>query len=565
MKLSFNYIIVASLLLCSCAKTVEKPQAIKQKIVIYQAVPRIFGNDNLTNKFGGTLEENGCGKMNDFTSEALGSIKCLGVTHVWYTGIIQQATKTDWSKYGVPTQNPDVVKGEAGSPYSISDYYSVSCDLAEDPAKRMEEFDSLVARTHDCGMKVIIDFIPNHVARQYETIVGDKTEQLGINDDTTVEFSPNNNFFYMPGQSLDLSAIIANSTYSEEPAKASGNDVFSNKPRVDDWYETIKLNYGVDYRDGSEHFDPIPSTWIKMSDILLYWAGKGVDGFRCDMSEMVPVEFWHYAIARVKETYPEILFVAEIYNPKSYVSYVDDGGFDYLYDKVELYDSLRAVVEGRRPASIISSVFELPTYNSLVKDHMLNFLENHDEQRIASKFFGGSPEAGRPALAVSALCNNNPFMIFYGQDLGEPSMDAEGFQGADGRTTIFDYWGLERMAALKHANYDIAGLPDSLQSIRGYYEKVMNLATTSHAVKYGTFVDLMPYNKDNETFDQNTMYAFARVSELETVIVVANFSKEEKTTTLKLDGKISDKELTATIAPQDIMVFNWRNNYRPSK
>ena len=553
-----KYIIIpcllTSLVLGSCQNKAEEPLPSNEKMLVYQMIPRIYGNDNLTNKFAGTYAENGSGKMNDVTPEALASIKELGVTHVWYTGILQQGTKTDWSEYGVPRQNPDVIKGEAGSPYSITDYYGVNCELAVDPAKRIEEFEALVKRTHDAGMKVMLDFVPNHVAREYHSVMG-VAEDFGASDDVTKAFDPQNNFYYMPGVELDMSNILVNTSYKELPAKASGNDVFTNKPSVDDWYETIKLNYGVDYTDGSKHFDPIPSTWNKMVDILLYWAGKGVDGFRCDMVFMVPVEFWNYAIAAVKSQYPDMLFVAEIYDPTIYVSYVEEGGFDYLYDKVELYDSLRTVVEGRRPASIIASVFDLPTYNSSAATHMLNFLENHDEQRIASNFFGKSAQAGIPALAVSALCNSNPFMIYYAQELGEESMDAEGFQGADGRTTIFDYWGLEKLKDFRAVGYDGTKLASEMKSIRDQYIKLMKVATTSDAALNGEFIDLYKYNKENPCFNTDVVYSFARKSAKETMIVAANFSDEPQTVEIKTGDITKDGVVKGVIEPHNYILI----------
>lgn len=554
MKIYFISSLLASLVFCSCSNKTEEPLPSNEKMVVYQMIPRIYGNDNLTNKFAGTYAENGSGKMNDVTPEALASIKELGVTHVWYTGILQQGTKTDWSEYGVPRQNPDIIKGEAGSPYAISDYYGVNCELAVDPAKRMEEFEALVKRTHEAGMKVMLDFIPNHVAREYKSVMG-VAEDFGASDDVTKAFDPQNNFYYMPGQELDMSNILNKTTYKESPAKASGNDVFTNKPSVDDWYETIKLNYGVDYTDGSKHFDPIPSTWNKMVDILKYWAAKGVDGFRCDMVFMVPVEFWNYAIAAVKADYPNQVFVAEIYDPTIYVSYVEEGGFDYLYDKVELYDTIRTVVDGRRPASIIASVFDLPTYNSSAATHMLNFLENHDEQRIASDFFGKSAQAGIPALAVSALCNSNPFMIYYAQELGEESMDAEGFQGADGRTTIFDYWGLKKLKDFRAVGYDGSKLAPEIKTIRDQYIKLMKVATTSDAALNGEFIDLYKYNKENPCLNTDVVYAFARKSAKETMIVAANFSDEKQTVEIKTGEITKDGVVKGEIAPHDYLLI----------
>lgn len=513
--------IFTTLALTGCSpKASETPiEEQANKIVIYQMMTRIFGNDNTTNSFNGTRAENGCGKMSDVSSEALQSIKRLGANYVWYTGILQQASKTDWTAYGLLQQNAAVVKGNAGSPYAIVDYYSVSPDLVDDVNNRIQEFEALVKRTHDAGLKVVLDFVPNHVAREYHsTVCPAGVEALGAKDNTDVAFDAQNNFYYFPTETL-----VWHNTYQETPAKVSGNDVFhSVTPSEDDWYETIKLNYGVEYRETGErikHFDPIPSTWNKMTDILLYWASKGVDAFRCDMSEMVPSEFWQYGIGRVKEQYPNILFIAEIYNPRVYEEYIATGGFDYLYDKVELYDSIRSVVEGRRPIEAIEACLTLPTYtNEVVAGHMLNFLENHDEQRIASSFFGGSAQAGIPALYVSALINSNPFMLYFSQELGEDAPDAEGYQDADGRTTIFDYWGLERQKAWKQAAWDETKLPAEYLSIRQRYEDVMKLAQLPVVKSGGTM------NLTDDAMRQARVFAFQRSSEDgASLTVVANF------------------------------------------
>ena len=510
-----------AVLACTSCATKPTPDVEPQpdgKIVIYQMMVRLFGNDNTTNIFNGTREQNGCGRMSDITPEALQSIRRLGANYVWYTGIIQQASKTDWSAYGLPLQTPDVVKGNAGSPYAICDYYAVSADIADDVAQRAAEFDALVQRTHDAGLKVMMDFVPNHVARQYQSVIRPDVS-LGAADQTDLAFDPQNNFYYFPGQTLTWGQ------YTESPARVTGNDVFhSPQPAEWDWYETIKLNYGREYLpDGSriDHFDPIPSTWLKMTDILLFWAARGVDGFRCDMSEMVPSAFWHYAIARVKEQYPGILFLAEIYNPQVYEEYIVDGGFDYLYDKVELYDSIRAVVEGRRPVDAIEACLSLPTYtNDRVSGHMLNFLENHDEQRIASSFFAGSPQAGIPALYVSALINGNPFMNYFAGELGENAPDAEGFQGADGRTTIFDYWGLERQKAWKQAGWDESKLPEEYLTVRRRYEEVLKLAQSAAVVSGQTT------NITTDAMRQARVFAFQRQAADNQLTVVANFGDE---------------------------------------
>ena len=509
----------------------------KERLMIYQTLVRLFGNTNKTRKKNGTIEENGCGKMSDFNVSALNSIKKLGCNAVWYTGLLQQASQTDYSKYGIPTHNKHVLKGVAGSPYAISDYYSVSCDLADDPARRMEEFDELVERTHKCDLKVIIDFVPNHVARQYKSVTAPEgVKDFGADDDKNKGFDPQNNFYYCCGQHLQVPQNFDDGSpiYQEFPAKATGNDCFNAYPSMNDWYETVKLNYGVDYCGGGHLcFDPIPDTWNKMLDILLYWAAKGVDGFRCDMVFMVPVDFWHWAIAKVKEKYPKIVFIAEIYDPAIYRSYIHYGGFDYLYDKVGLYDTLRAIVECRESANAITNRWQ---EIDDIHDNMVNFLENHDEQRLASDFFAGSPEKGRPALVVSALMRCNPFMCYFGQELGETGMDEEGFSGRDGRTTIFDYWSVEKVIRWRGTDgrwrYQ-KNMKKCEISLREYYNRILNLANEEKAFREGGFYDLQ-YCNQNEAYNPHRTYSFLRWSGKTQYLVVANFNAEEREITVNI-------------------------------
>ena len=499
-----------------------------EKITIYQVLPRLYGNTVANNIPGGDIHENGCGKLGDFTPEALKRIKDFGFTHIWYTGVLEHATQTDYTAYGIAKDHPAVVKGKAGSPYAIKDYYDICPDLASAPDKRMKEFEALVRRTHKAGLKMLIDFVPNHVARSYHSDAKPaRVKDLGEGDDMAKGFSPQNNFYYLPGQMFSTENFeedrAANVPYREYPAKVTGNNCFSPRPGRNDWYETVKLNYGVDFYAGcTPHFDPVPDTWDKMTAILLFWAKKGVDGFRCDMAEMVPAEFWAYAIAKVKEKYPKLIFVAEVYNPAEYRRYLQSG-FDYLYDKVGLYDTLRAVVRGEASASCITGQWQCVDD---IRTHMLYFLENHDEQRIASDFFAGSGEKARPALAVSAFMGTNPLMIYAGQELGERGMDAEGFSGRDGRTTIFDYWHVDTLDRLCHG--DLLTCTPEQQALYAYYNNIVKLCNSEAALREGTFYDLQyaNYVADNG-YNADRQYAFLRAAGKEKMLIVANFADQD--------------------------------------
>lgn len=518
------------------------------KIVVYQMMTRLFANTRTTNKPYGTIGENGVGKMEDINDAALIGIKELGITHIWYTGIIEHALLTDYTAFGIPLDDADVVKGRAGSPYSIKDYYDINPDLAVDVKNRMLEFERLVDRTHKNGMKVVIDFVPNHVARAYHSdSKPEGVRDFGENDDRSKAFLPDNNFYYLPGQAFhppkDYNSLGPANTYpnkdgkyEENPARVTGNDQFTATPTIHDWFEAVKLNYGVDYLNNRKtYFDSIPDTWTKMRDILLFWSGKKVDGFRCDMVQMVPVEFWHWVIPQIKAVNPDIIFIAEIYEPHLYRSYIDHGGFDFLYDKVQLYDTLRLLIRGGAYATDVHGI-----QKSLagINDNMLHFLENHDEQRIASPFFSGNPWKALPGMVVSATIDKGPVMIYFGQEVGEPAEGAEGFAGNDGTTTRFDYWGVpEHQKWVNDKRFDGGKLSDEQKALRKFYADLLNFTRTNPAISKGDYLDLTWSNVALKN-TSNRLVTYARAFENDRFLFVTNFSDKPEHFSLQLSPEV---------------------------
>ncbi|WP_298651541.1 alpha-amylase family protein [uncultured Proteiniphilum sp.] len=497
-----------------------------RKPFIYQLLPRLFGNAAATNKINGTLEENGTGKFNDISDAVLQKIKANGYTHIWYIGVLAHASTTDYTAYGLPEEYPEIIKGKAGSPYAVRDYYDVDPDLAVNVADRTAEFDALIQRTHDAGLKVIIDNVPNHVARNYRSVNRPEgVKDFGEDDDNSLAFSPQNNYYYIPGQPLEIQLSPEKSagfSYSEFPAKVTGNDCFSHRPTQFDWYETVKLNYGVDYlNEKKTHFDPVPDTWRKMRNILIYWAEKNVDGFRCDMAEMVPLAFWRWALPQVKERFPGILFLAEIYNPSVYRDFLADNTFDYLYDKVGLYDVLRDVACGYRPSSDIT--FTLNNVGD-IQHRMLNFMENHDEQRLASDYFLKKGSKGKAAMIVTCCANTNPVMIYAGQEFGERGMDEEGFSGKNGRTSIFDYWSVDTLRRWNNnGQWNDEQLSGEEKELHEFYTRLITLCNSEPTLACGLFYDLMPANYENLEFDSTRLFTFLRSDKKDLLLIVANF------------------------------------------
>ena len=494
------------------------------KPIIYQLIPRLFTNYCASPVRNGSIIQNGSGKLNAITPEILKQIKALGVSHVWYTGVIEHAHVADYTRYGIKQSNPHVVKGRAGSPYAITDYYDIDPDLSEDVEHRMQEFEALVKRTHQAGMKVIIDFVPNHVGREYSSDAKPRgIRDLGEGDDTNMFFSPRNNFYYITRQKfspIEVNLGEGKEEYVEFPAKASGNDCFTAYPGKCDWYDTVKLNYGVDPWNGEKRFDPIPPTWFKMLHILRYWAAKGVDGFRCDMAHMVPLEFWHWAISLVRDKYPQMIFIAEIYDVNLYRPFIEVGGFDYLYDKVTLYDTLFGIDRNNVSAANITSCWQSVEG---ISSHMLNFLENHDEVRYASPFYAGDANKVIAPLVVSSMINTGAMMIYAGQELGEDAAGEAGYSGNDGRTTIFDYWVIPTIQKwLNGGKCDSALLSADELKLRDTYAKILHICK-ERAITEGDFFDLMYVNYDNPDFDPHKHYAFIRRYANTMLLIAVNF------------------------------------------
>lgn len=295
-------------------------------MIVYQVLTRLWGK----------------GRFSDWNVKEFNYLKKLGVTHIWFTGIPRHAT-------GAP-----FVKGDPGSPYSICDWYDVNPYLADVPGNRMQEFRSLVDRVHSAGLKVITDYIPNHVSPDYK----------------------------------------------------------GNLPRYDwcdfDWTDTRKVNWSD------------PATLPQMIDILSFWLALGVDGFRCDMVELVPVEQLGRLISELRKIKKDAVFIGEVYDFANYRPYLD-AGFDFLYDKSGEYDAVRSI-NGGAPVSLLTSNWQRLQD---MQPRMLNFLENHDEERL--------PRPDFAALAAAAAFNNASYLMYFGEEIGESASDE-----SNRRTSIFE-------------------------------------------------------------------------------------------------------------------------------
>jgi glycosidase len=509
-------------------------KATSEKFVVYQMMFHLWGNKQTELVRNGSYQVNGVTKFKDVSDVALKALKNKGITHVYATGLLEHATMENFSAYGSPIDHPSVVKGRAGSPFAIKDYYDVNPFLADDPAKRMDEFKLMLNRFHANGLKLVIDFVPNHLARQYSSDQKPKgVIDFGVNDNKQVAFDVNNNFYYLPGTQFTVPEgvhppVPVNIPYIEIPAKVSGNNVFSPQPSINDWFETVKLNYGIDYQNGNQsHFDPIPNTWIKMHEVLSYWTDLGVDGFRCDMAEMVPVEFWTYAISKIKQQNPKIIFIAEIYQPDRYRDYIFKGGFDYLYDKVGLYDGVRRLMQ-QKPEATCADITRVWQHESGdFANHMLRFLENHDEHRLnTSAFAANNFWSTIPGMVITATLHDGPLMVYMGQEFGEKANEIEGYNEADDRSSMFDFWRVEtHQRWMNGGKFDGGALTTEEKQIDAFYQDLFKRVVKSEAISKGAFFDLQYAQSVN--YPSQKVYSFLRYTQHDRLLILCNFDAQK--------------------------------------
>ncbi len=531
------------------------------KLRIYQMFPRLFGNTNTSRIPNGTYDQNGCGKFADLNDPALASLKQLGFDAVWVTGVLRQATTRDYSSLGLPPDDPDLLKGIAGSPYAIRDYFDVCPDYAVDPAKRIEEFKALLARAKKHNLKIFMDFVPNHVARSHTSVV--HPERDFGKDDQGTEFFSSDDFYYLKSSSAGPPLRLATfDPKKKEPltpttkviwedqnnrfpglkekidglfppetkrARVTGDNQNTWLPSQDCWYETIKFNYGYDFTQGAkgkrQHPTvqqpdvPVPNLWKKMDAVLAYWQEMGVDGFRCDVAHIVPSEFWHWALARARERNPKTFFYAECYegdvrlevpdaNPElapfqSNPTSLLEAGFDAVYGH-DAYKRLMEIYQEKAWANDLDRAGRA----GFVGDNSVRYAENHDEVRVASpqvspKHWGGHGAlVGRPVSGILFGLSRGPVMVYYGQEVGEPAdVGAAGFELDKGRTTFFDYWSVPTLIQwMNNGKYDGGALPDLNRELRAFYGRLLN-SLTHPALAQGNFIPLNPANGGNPTYD----------------------------------------------------------------
>jgi glycosidase len=575
------------------------------KLRIYQMFPRLFGNTNPNRIPNGTYQQNGCGKFADLNDESLTSLKKLGFDAIWVTGVLRQATTRDYSSIGLPPDDPDLLKGIAGSPYAIRDYFDVCPDYAADPAQRITEFKALLARAKKHDLKIFMDFIPNHVARSHTSVV--HPERDFGKDDQGIEFFSSDDFYYLQadkdGPPLRLATfdprkkepltpttkVIWEDQESRFPGlkekidglfqgeakrgRVTGDNQNTWQPNRDCWYETIKFNYGYDFTLGAKGQRkhptvlqpdlPVPNLWNKMDAVLAYWQEMGVDGFRCDVAHIVPSEFWHWALARARERNPKTFFYAECYegdtrlevpdaNPelavfKSNPTSLLEAGFDAVYGH-DAYRRLMEIYQDKAWANDLDSASRA----GFVGDNSVRYAENHDEVRVASpQHWGGhGPLVGRPVSGILFGLSRGPVMVYYGQEVGEPAdVGAAGFELDKGRTTFFDYWSVPTLIQwMNNGQYEGGGLPELNRDLRAFYGRLLN-SLTHPALAQGNFIPLNPANQNNPTYhvpdgkkeNGRWLYSFLRYDPVSKQSLLVTANLHPKTAASGVKLKLSEE------------------------
>ena len=520
-----------------------------KKELIYEIVPRVFGNKIPSQKPWGTSQENGVGKFNDITDLALQQIKELGATYIWYSGVLEHSSLSDFSSIGVDSDDPDIVKGRAGNLFAIKDYYDVDPDLAQNPIKRLEEFTSLIDRTHKNNLKVIIDIVPNYVARNYKSQTSSKKRPDFGADDATSEYNRNNNFYYVQNTAFFVPIIenykplngenhsLLDGKFAENPAKWSGSGSAA-MPNPSDSFDVVKLNFGqnngqdefpelpvnFDMQPVAAHLNfwkdkDVPDTWKKFKDIALFWMDKGVDGFRFANADQVPVAFWSYLNSAIKVKYPDAFLLGEVNDEKRYRQFIRVGKMDYVYDKNGLYAKQAQILKGKiDPDQLVYAVKSIEDISA----NVVNFIENHDLNRIASAEFGSNGHKAKPLMTIATTISASPTIIYFGQEVGEPAKQESGF-GKANQTSLYDYTNVpNHQRWMNDGKFDGAKLKFEEKLLRDFYQRLLRFSAQSNAIA-GEYEQLQTANKDSKGYDAD-IFSFVRFSDNEKLLIVVNYS-----------------------------------------
>ncbi len=508
-------------------RKLTKFSKINSNVVIYELPVRTY-------LAKGAHEEN-TGKLSYLTIEVLKEIKELGVDYIWIAGILENANPK--------IVDPDVVKGDAGSFYAIYDNWDISSQVGN-----LDEFDALIERAHSIGLRVLIDFIPNHTARVHKTDVVCKEEiDFGKGENPNENFSLDNNFYYLGSNStfvppktslpgvdgfFDMDIFMPGIQF-ESPARVTGNNVLSALPQYHDWYETVKLNYGLNLFSDGKPFIGASKTWKQMLDVAIYWLNKGVDGFRVDVTHGVAVEFWYYFINEVRKVQPNAFFVAEAFEEDPIKSTgfslekLFDAGFDSVLNGPMYWNLRRQALLSQNMNS--STYYHSPGSRKSILDNGYSFthyMGNHDEVRLASSFFAPSLESrvdrawlGLAYSIYAALLPGN-FLIHGGDEFQEEASLPGVFGGYDGRTSIFDF-----VYQPQTRTWLYEERPHWMINFREMYRRLFSLKkripfNIKHSTSNPTFIDLMKIN-DSKNISK-WVSAYVRFFNNERYLVVMN-------------------------------------------
>ncbi len=254
-------------------------------------------------------------------------------------------------------------KGSLGCPYSIQDYRAVNPEYGN-----LEDFKSLLEKAHELGLKVMIDVVYNHTSH----------------DSVLVQNHPD--WFHQDENGVPMTTVPA-------------------------WTDIIDLKH------------PNPALTAYLMDTLCYWSKMGVDGFRCDVASVLPIEFWIEAKRRVESINPDTIWLAESVHTSFVISRREQGllahsdaelyqAFDLTYD-YDIWPIWQAAVKGKVP---VKRYLEMLTFQRgyLPSQHIkMRCVENHDQPRIMA--FAGDKMRAKAWTAFQVF-NQGPFLIYAGQE-----------------------------------------------------------------------------------------------------------------------------------------------------